>query len=869
MGEVYRARDTRLDRTVAIKVLPTGSADNADLRQRLEREAKAVSSLNHPHICILYDVGHQDGTDYLVMEYLEGETLATRLEKGALPTAEVLKYAVQMADALDKAHRQGLVHRDLKPGNIMLTKSGAKLLDFGLAKLAAAGDVVQGVTGVTRTTPLTGEGTILGTLHYMPPEQLEGTEADARSDIFAFGCVLYEMATGRRAFEGKSQASLIAAIMGKDPAPVSTISQVAPPALDRIVSRCLAKDPDDRWQTARDLMHELQWLTSGDSQLTMAVPVTGRRKSRERLAWLIAALSLVAAMGLGLYQLLAEKQPSEVVRSLIAAPGGTRFVTSAGGQIALSPDGLTLAFVAIDSSDGKSQLWVRPLKSLVALPLPGTEGALFPFWSADSRFIAFFAASKLKKIQSSGGPALKICDAPDGRGGSWNRDGVILFCPNYTDVIYHVSAAGGTPVAATVRDTLHHDFTHRWPHFLPDGRHFLYFARTVGDAGAEDDAICLGSLDGKAPRRLINAKSEGVYANGYILYLRDNTLMAQPFDPGSMELTRDAVPIADDASYAPSISRGVFSASQNGLLVYQSGAIDAGSALRVFNRAGQQVDSVGGLDRYYSPRYSPDGTRVTVDLRDPSSGNTDVWIYDLARNIRTRFTFDADEDYSPVWSKDGTRLAWVSDRAGQCSIYLKNANGVGDEQSTPISIPSGRLDLNDWSADGRHIGCVVVDSAGNGDIWILALGDSTRAFPLFQTRFDEGWPTFSPDGRWLAYMSTESGKEEVYVTSFAHPGAKWQVSVNEGDRPSWRRDGKELFYTDNADKLMVAKVDGSGAAFQIGSVAPLFQLRPVRPGSIYDVTTDGERFLVNTTASLSVASAVNLVVNWQEELKDK
>jgi serine/threonine protein kinase len=321
MGEVYRARDTRLDRTVAIKVLPTGSADNADLRQRLEREAKAVSSLNHPHICILYDVGHQDGTDYLVMEYLEGETLATRLEKGALPTAEVLKYAVQMADALDKAHRQGLVHRDLKPGNIMLTKSGAKLLDFGLAKLAAAGDVVQGVTGVTRTTPLTGEGTILGTLHYMPPEQLEGTEADARSDIFAFGCVLYEMATGRRAFEGKSQASLIAAIMGKDPAPVSTISQVAPPALDRIVSRCLAKDPDDRWQTARDLMHELQWLTSGDSQLTMAVPVTGRRKSRERLAWLIAALSLVAAMGLGLYQLLAEKQPSEVVRSLIAAPG--------------------------------------------------------------------------------------------------------------------------------------------------------------------------------------------------------------------------------------------------------------------------------------------------------------------------------------------------------------------------------------------------------------------------------------------------------------------------------------------------------------------------------------------------------------------
>lgn len=869
MGEVYRARDTRLDRTVAIKVLPTGSSGNADLRQRFEREAKAVSSLNHPNICVLYDVGHEDGTDYLVMEYLEGESLAARLEKGPLPAAEFFRIAVQIADALDRAHRQGLVHRDLKPGNIMLTKSGAKLLDFGLARFTSSGDVVQGVTGVTRTTPLTGEGTILGTLHYMPPEQLEGKEADSRSDIFAFGCVLYEMATGKRAFDGKSQASLIAAIMGKEPAPVSTVSAVAPPALDRIVSRCLAKDPDDRWQTARDLMHELQWLTSGSSQITQSVPVTAARKSRSSWGWWAAGLILVGALALQLVQGLSPKPVLPVLKSSVLPPEEAKFSVQLGGSFALSPDGGIIAYTANDTADGNTRLWVRPMESMVSLPLPGTDGAYYPFWSADSRYVAFFAGRELKKILATGGPVVTICQAPQGRGGTWNADNVILFCPDFMDVLYRVAAAGGTPVAVTVRDSSVHDFTHRWPSFLPDGNHFLYFARTGGDGGGDADALCVGSLDGKVYKRLFKAKTQVFFADGRIVFANENNLMAQPFDPNSLNLLGDAVPIAEDVSYDAALSRSYFSVSQNGRLLYQTGAIEAGSTLLVMNREGKPVDSIGLADRFESPRWSPDGKQLAVDIVDASTNSMDIWLYDTERGIRTRFTFDPDDDYSPVWSPDGSQIAFVGDRGGQSQIFIKNISGMEEPRPTAAKISSGRMFLDQWSPDGQYLAYVQEGMTGAVDIWILPTSGETEPYPFIHSSFLETEPAVSPDGRWIAYMSDESGKEEVYVASFPKLSAKYQVSIDEGDRPVWRKDGRELYYTDNNDHLMVAQVDGSGEAFRVGRVEPLFEVRPKRPGKIYDASADGQRFVVNTRPKADLMSTLTLVVNWPEELRQR
>jgi predicted Ser/Thr protein kinase len=501
MGEVYRARDTRLDRTVAIKVLPSHLSSNPEIRQRFDREARTISSLSHPHICALHDVGHQDGIDYLVMEFLEGETLTDRLSRGALPAEQVLRYSIEIADALDKAHRQGIVHRDLKPGNIMLTKSGVKLVDFGLAKLAAAGPANTSVSILPTQAGmnLTQEGTILGTFQYMAPEQLEGKEADARSDIFAFGAVLYEMATGKKAFSGKSQASLIASILSAEPPPISSVQPMTPPALDRVVKTCLAKDPDDRWQTAHDVMLQLKWIAEGGSQAGVPAPLVARRRGHERLAWGVAAVLAVSTIALAAVQLARPRAAVRVVRSSLLPPEKTtyHFIGDAAGPPAVSPEGLQIAFTARDSS-GKSLLWVRSLDSPVPRAVAGTEDAMYPFWSPDSKFIGFFAGGKLKKIEASGGPAFALCDAGDARGGTWNKDGVIVFEPHFRDPLFRVPATGGKAAPVTKFDESRRETTHRFPFFLPDGSHFLYLAGSHA-VGTESElhAIYLGSLDGK------------------------------------------------------------------------------------------------------------------------------------------------------------------------------------------------------------------------------------------------------------------------------------------------------------------------------------------------------------------------------------
>lgn len=867
MGEVYRARDTRLDRTVAIKVLPSQFSQNAELRQRFEREARAISSLSHPHICTLHDIGHQEGTDYLVMEYLEGETLLERLEKGPLPTAQVLRYAVEIADALGKAHQQGIVHRDLKPGNIMLTKSGAKLLDFGLAKLkvqvAPVADALTEMTAGDRK--LTEKGTLVGTFQYMAPEQLEGKEADARTDIFAFGAVVHEMTTGKPAFTGKSKASLIAAILEKDPPPISSLQPMAPPALDHVVKRCLAKDPADRWQTVHDLMHELKWIAESGSEVSIPAPVVARRKGRERSAWTLAMLMTVVAVALAVAYFRSPGSEVRSVRAFIPPPEKAtfNFWGPRGGPVAVSPDGRNLAFGAT-AEDGKNLLWVRPLNGLAAHALPGTEGASFPFWSPDSRFIAFFANGKLKKIEASGGRALAICDAgQDSRGGTWNREGMIVFAPAPFGSLYRVPATGGVPTPVTKLDESSQT-THRWPWFLPDGRHFLYLAGSLGVSGFQD--IYVASLDSKESKLLLHASSSTAYAQGHLLFLRERTLVAQPFDLKRLELVGDALPIAEEVNGWRPVRSAFFSASDNGILSYQAGGSGSVSRLAWLSREGKQISALGEQLPYFAPRLSTDGLRLAVVIEEPS---VNIWLYELPRGVNTRFTTGSGPDTSPVWSPDGSRIVFASARKGPFDLYQKPASGSGNEElllhSAASKIPT------DWSADGRYIAFEQGDPKGNTrtDIWMLPMFGDRKPFPFVETQFDERGAQFSPDGRWIAYTSDESGQDEIYVAPFPGPGSKWRISTAGGEEPKWRRDGKELFFLAGDKKLMAAQVKGNGSTFEIGVVRPLFQIHGRKIGgasTVYDVSADGQRFLVNTLAEEN-PSPLTLVVNWTADLK--
>ena len=865
MGEVYKAKDTRLDRTVAIKVLTGMVANNPDLRQRFDREAKAISSLNHPNICILYDVGEQDGQNFLVMEYLEGETLAGKLRNGSIGTDELLRYAIQIADALDKAHKKGLVHRDLKPGNVMITKDGAKLLDFGLAKLKVTGGVVEGISGITKSTPLTGAGTIIGTLQYMSPEQLEGKEADSRSDIFSFGAVLYEMATGNRAFQGSSQASLIGAIMKEEPRSISQLQPMSPPMLERTIKQCLEKDADNRWQSAGDLKRALQWISEGGSQIGIPVSVSKKRKLNDKLLIGISTLLFVGIAVLGTLYFKKVSEPVEVVRTNVLEPEGNEFSTFAGGGFAISPDGLKLVFTAHDSSGGDDFLWVRPLNSLTALKLPGTENPFFPFWSPDSRYIGFFVAGKLKKILASGGPSLSLCDAPAGRGGSWNKNDIILFAPDFEkSVIHKVAAAGGIATPVTVLDTAFKDYTHRWVEFLPDDKHFLYYARTQREAGGEQDAICLGSLETEETKRLFPAKSNMAFANGNILFMREGALMAQPFDASGLELAGDAIPIAENVSYLNDWHRGVFSASPSGHLVYRVGDVAQGSNLLIVDRQGQVLDTVGDQAPQYGPKVSHDGKFITIDISDQTGVNTNIWIHDIERGIKTKFTFGINTDRSPIWSPDDKQMIYASIATDSNRIYLKSVGGA--DSAKMLYQSAYQMFISDWSNNGQFV--AFTHQTGKLDIWILPILSGGEPYPYLQTPFNEGQPVFSPDGRWLAYSSNETDKPEVYVAPFPNHTGKWQVSTNRGTRPRWSTDGTKIYYFDQKDKIMVADVDGKGASFKIGQVQPLFQFdNPFFTGRIFDVFPDGERFLLNVYPAGQSKSQAMLVQNWAEELK--
>jgi Tol biopolymer transport system component len=856
MGEVYQAKDTRLDRMVAIKVLPHHLSENEELRQRFDREARTISNLSHPHICALYDVGHEDGVDYLVMEYLEGETLAARIAREPLPPEDVLKYGIQVCDALETAHRGGVIHRDLKPGNVMITRAGAKLLDFGLAKLAdTGGDVVNSTLTAMATRPhsgepLTGEGTIMGTFQYMAPEQLEGKAVDARADVFALGAMLYEMATGKKAFDGGSQASLIAAILERTPPSIAAVQPMAPPALDHVVRACLAKDPDERIQTAHDVRLQLQWIVEGGSQVGVPAAVASHRRRTSRLAWVLAAVFGVVAASLAAMTLLRSSPQPVALAAQISLVDVDPIVFSAGGSYAISPDGRRLVVSARETEGGLS-LWVRDLVRGDERRLPGTERGFFPFWSPDGRHIGFFTEGKLKRIEADGGSAVTICDVGDGRGGSWSADGTIIFGYSTTDGLYRVAAGGGTPAVLTEPDSTSGIGDHRFPWFLPDGKHFLFTAR-----GQEVAYLCAGSLNGGEVKRLLPIRSNGVYVDGHILYVRENTLVARPFDPGSLEFTGDATIVAEPVHRHDGYTHGSFSVSSTGVVIYGASPTARGYNINVYDRDGKQADTIiseGFLDDI---TLSGDGRTLAVARPGGEASGLEVWTYDLERRIFTRVSFDGGDD--PVFSPDGTRIA----NSTQGELVLRRSSGAG-EVETLYESPNDDLPA-DWSRDGTRILFLSISGETSEDIWVYNT-ESRQAEALLASTYREMHPQFSPDGRWIAYTSTESSRDQVYIIDYPGLAQKVQVSRDGGQMPRWRQDGRELYFISASDSMTALGVSEAGDRLRLGRAHTLFHATTGAARTHqYAVAPDGSRFYVLESANNEEEELFQVLVGWPE-----
>jgi eukaryotic-like serine/threonine-protein kinase len=864
MGEVYRARDTRLDRTVAVKILTQGIADTPEVRQRFEREARAISSLNHAHICALYDVGHQDGIEYLVMEYLEGETLAARIEKGPLASAEILRYASQIADALDKAHRQGIIHRDLKPANVMLTKSGAKLLDFGLAK---GEEILQGGdpgSSPTMSRPLTTQGTIVGTMQYMAPEQLEGKEADARSDIFSFGAMLYEMATGKKAFEAKSHASLIAAILKEDPRPMRELQPLTPLLLERIVKTCLAKDPDDRPQSAHDLKLDLDWVreSSGISDVGKITSEKPTSRSKAPAIFLLAGFLAFAAAAALAFLYWPRTPAAERLDFSIPLQEET-------GNLAISPDGHMLAFVSPDQASGAHMISVQRVGSTGVTVLQGTEGASYPFWSPDDAYLAFFADGKLKKVAAAGGVPQVLASATMGRGGSWGRRGIIIYSPQAGGWLWTINA-DGTNVAPLTEKLFDHanEASHRWPLFLPDGEHFLFFAGAF--TNLQDDAtsgIYYSSLIGREKKLVHSTLSNAGYANGHLFYMdKKRSLRMVALDLSTGVVSGEPQIIAEQVGFQPSIYWGAFSVAENGTVVYNPTVGAALSVLTWYDRAGKELGHIGDVGVIANPALSPDNARVAVDIADAKANNVNVWLHDLNRGTSSRFTFDSTEDSAGTWSRDGFQIAYRASVV-DTNILLKQTQGLQPPKKIfEFEAAHSNDDIipTSWSPDGKQILCTWQPGAGGSELMLLPASGGKLGPFLVDNTFATA-AQISADGKWVVYASQESGDWEIYVTSFPSAAGKWQVSRGGGTEPRWRADGKEIFYIGPRSMLTAVSVNSEGT-FSAGNPTPLFrtQLRaPVSSTDMfsYDVTKDGQRFLVNRYAKPQQVAPLHIVLN--------
>lgn len=874
MGEVYRARDVRLGRTVAIKVLPADVSSDPERLRRFESEARAASALSHPNILAVYDVGAADSISYIAMECVEGKTLGELLLLGPLPVRKLLDIAVSIAEGLSSAHEAGIIHRDLKPSNVIVSKEGhVKVLDFGLAKLEPTASGPADATETTEVFTPTEPGTVVGTAGYMSPEQAGGKPLDFRSDQFAFGSILYEMATGRRAFRGETPVDTLVAILRGEPEPIGKVNSAIPAPLRWIVERCLAKSPADRFASTRDLSRDLSSLRDHLSEIGAPSPGEGLRVGSPAgvrpwswfLWWLIPLFLAVVLLA----TFWPRRPPSAPVMRLSVLPppkASFNFATSAPAPAAISSDGREIVFGARDSS-GQSLLWVRSLDGLTARPLAGTEGATYPFWSPDGRSIGYFANGKIKKIAASGGAPQTLCDASDGRGGSWSREGVILFAPEGLGRIYRVPETGGEPTAVTKLPPGVKGVTHRWPSFLPDGRHFLYLARDT-TSPARKSEVRISSLDSRLSDFLLKGTSNAIYAtSGHLLFVREGALLALPFDAKQLRSTGPPTTVVEEVEFHPYRWNGIFSVSETGVLVFQAGRLLDLSRLAWFDRSGKEIGQTGPLEEFAGLRLSPDGRLCAVEVRDSRAGTIDIWIADIARGILTRLTRGGGISDSPTWSPDGARLAFASNRTGEWKLYAVSAEGEGE---AVVLDHAGGLAPNDWSSDGKLLllnASAPVSGAG-WDLWTLKLPDG-RTDRLLREAFNETSGRFSPDGHWLAYASDESGPTEVYVRHLRGSGQKKRVSGGGGNQPVWRRDGRELFYLSADNRIMAVEVR-PGASLEIGNPVPLFRVRVKASASdipVFDASADGQRFVVNSLLEEEGRAPLTAVLNWTQALK--
>jgi Tol biopolymer transport system component len=898
MGEVYKARDTRLDRTVALKILSDALAADPQFRERFEREAKTISQLSHAHICTLFDVG--DG--FLVMEFLEGETLAERLVKvstlksqaSGLPVDQALTIAIQMAEALECAHRAGVVHRDLKPGNIFLTAAGAKLLDFGLAKQGPGSSGMAGQSNLsappTMTTPLTGQGTIVGTFQYMSPEQLEGKDVDARADTFAFGAVLFEMLAGRRAFQGRTQFTVMGAILEHDPPPISSVAPSVPSALDRIMQKCLAKDPARRWQSMADLADELRWIaeqrpaapvagtSTGAAAATATAPAAPARATRRRITGVVKGVAIAAASVLATWTVIrslpsARQQP---VHFVIVPPSAQPLgLQGADRDVAISPDGTRIVYRA---GTGQQQLMVRAIDQLDARPLAGITGFRAPFISPDSHWVGFFDEAELKKVSITGGPPISLArfaGAP--RGASWGPDDTIVFSTaDASTGLLQVPAVGGEPKVLTRPDVGRGESDHFYPSFLPGGRAVLFTITTSGQA--ENSEIAVLDLKSGQRKTLIRGGTNGEFVSpstsagsgqpGYLVYAAAGTLRAVRFDPARLEVLSDPVPVVEQVMTSGTGAAN-FAISRSGTLLYVPGAGTAGArrTLVWVDRQGREEPVTLPPRAYIVARLSPDGTRIALDIRDQEN---DIWVWDLGRRTLTRLTFDPAPDQYPVWTPDGRRIIFNSARAGVANLYRQVADGTGTVERLTTS-PNSQV-ANAVSPDGTRVVLTETSPKTGIDLLVMPLDGPRRPEPLIATQFPEANADISPDGRWIAYQSSESGQNQVYVRPFPQVEAgRWQLSSGGGSRPMWAKSGRELFYLEGNNALMTVPVQTTGTTFSAGNPTRLFEGRYFAgpAGRLYDVTRDGQRFLMikdNLGGDPTPLSMV-VVLNWVEELK--
>jgi Tol biopolymer transport system component/tRNA A-37 threonylcarbamoyl transferase component Bud32 len=872
MGVVYKAQDTKLDRTVALKFLPERLNASAQDKARFVQEAKAASSLNHPNVCTIHDIQEVDGRMFIVMEFVDGQTL--RAKRGTLSDKQAIDIGIQIADGLAAAHDKGIVHRDIKPENIMIRKDGiAQIMDFGLAKLRASGSAIS---------RLTKEGSTVGTAGYMSPEQVQGQDSDHRSDIFSYGVLLYELITGQLPFKGVHETALAYEIVNVDPPPMSAIKPEIDPSLDAIVLECLEKDPRERTQSIAQVSLDLKrhrresskqkmsritaarpvMAVSGQRQVQQAEAPAPARAGRTWIPWAVVALLALALGAVSFLHFEERAQELPTITASILPPKGYQFDATVGGHMAISPDGMTVAYVALDSA-GKSALWIRPLSTTAARQLPETFGASFPFWSPDNQMIGFFAGGKLKKVSVSGTPPVTLCDAATGRGGTWNAEGAILFSPTFDLCgIMRVSAGGGVPAAVTHFDSSRNETNHRWPYFLPDGQHFLYTTQAKLRTADYVGSVRVASLDGSVDKLVLKISSNTAYNDGYLLYCYQNAVVAQRFDTKTLEISGDASPIVEKVEYSTDKSKGMFSVAGNGMIVYQVSS-NLATRVSILGTTGEPIVQISDHLAYTYARFSHDGTKIAFDATDQITGTGDVWLYDIARGIGSRFTFDQANEYQPVWSMDDRRVVYCTDKTSSGDLMVKNASG----SETPLMLRSSVNPkiATDWSPDGKYVLYYEFDPSTKEDLYLLP-ADSAAAAPVsyLKTEFGESNGRFSPDGRWIAYMSDESGRGEIYVRPFPSGSGKWQVSANGGDFPMWRGNGKQIVYGQPSGPLMAVDVDGKTDAFVVGSAHKLFDLARAR---VLDMTPDGTRFLAFTSTGALDTPPLTLVTRWNKDIR--